>query len=392
MLKLSQTGGEKTGVIGLRLLAPMVIVISFLADVGLRFVPPDRIAFRAWEAVRLLRNADGPFAKNLVYDSNRSHGDLPNLGNLPSRRVFRSEHFTTDDFGFRNTPGAENRPVRIIVVGDSFTAGSGLSDSETLSAQLAEMSQNGVYNCGGDPNWRHVEKLIKRLHLNGGLVIWQISERYDPSSEVEDSVPFHIRIIRSLIPVDSPFYEKLGIVLYMAKGYSTYSPLQIIITRIFRGVQDDKWLPNVSSNEVLWTRLSNGKEMGFLPSEVTHFGIVRSGAPNFFVRLQASVRATGNELMVLMIPDKYNVYYPLLMGSPVRTAEEVTTLGTLAQRLKTSGVPALDLTPAFRQQAASELRNDRYLYLTDDTHWNPIGVRIAAEETLKFLRESGLRY
>lgn len=381
----AQIGRPKMRVIELRFLAPIVIVISFLADVGLRLVPPERIAFRAWEAVTLWPIADGPFTPSMVYHNDRSYGDLSNLGNLPSLRVYRTEHFTTDSFGFRNTPSADNRPVRIIVVGDSFAAGSGLSDSETLAAQLAEMSQNGVYNSGNDQSWRGVEELIKTRHLiNRGLVVWEISERYDLPAQGEDGESFGIRILRSLLPKNlySPFRT--------AQRYALYSPLKIVMTRIFREVQNDRWLPNVSADRLLQKRLSNGREMLFLHSEVANFGIMRPASPDFFVRVQTFIRATGNELLVLMIPDKYNVYHPLLMESPDPPGEESPTLGELARRLRTNGVPALDLTQVFRQQAAASLRNDQYLYWPDDTHWNPAGVKIAAQAIVNFLRESGL--
>lgn len=373
------------GVIELRFLVPTVIAVSFLADVGLRFVPPERIAFRAWEAVRLLPTADGPFTPDMVYRNDRAYGDLPNLGNLPSLRVYRPELFTTDVFGFRRTPVEQNCPVKMIVVGDSFAAGSGLSDSETLSAQLAEMSRSGVYNSGASRSWREVDKLIKRLHLNGGLVVWQISERGEQAGE---GVRFEVRILRSLLAEDSPLYKKAYRALRVASRYWLYSPLEIMMTRVFRTVQDDRWLPNVSADKVLRKRLSNGRDMGFLPSEAENFGKVRFENPDSFVQLRASVRATGNEVLVLMVPDKYGAYYPLFVGSPVPPAEESTTLGTLAQRLQVRGVPALDLTRVFRQRATAALRDGRYLYWTDDTHWNPIGVKIAAEEVLKFLRGS----
>ena len=132
------------GIIKIRFLVPMVIFFSVPADASLRFVPPQRIAFRAWEAAGLSPTAEGPFTPNMVYQNDRSYGDSQISGNAPSRRVYRQEHFTTDAFGFRNTSAAENRPIKFIVVGDSYAAGSAVSDSETLSSQLAEMSQTGA--------------------------------------------------------------------------------------------------------------------------------------------------------------------------------------------------------------------------------------------------------
>jgi hypothetical protein len=40
----------------------------------------------------------------------------------------------------------------------------------------------------------------------------------------------------------------------------------------------------------------------------------------------------------------------------------------------------VDCTPPYRAVAARALAEDRYLYLRDDTHWNPAGVGVAARE------------
>jgi hypothetical protein len=366
----------------------MIISTSLVADVGLRFVPPARMAHRSWEAAFVFPRI-GPFAPNMVYDNDRAYGDLPAMANLPSLRVYRREHFTTDAFGFRNTPSAQNRPIRIIVVGDSFAAGAGLSDSETLSAQLARMGQTGVYNGGATYSWSAAERLIRRLQFKGGLVIWQISERFDAPPEVGADVKFEDRVLSSLLPPDSTGYEIMRTAFRLARGFLKYSPLRIVMTRMFSVFEDGRWLPNASAGNVVLAQVGNGRQMGFFSAEFEKFGKKRPTPPDYFVGLQAAVRATGNEMIVLMVPDKLNVYYPLVKG--FAQPGEYSTLNVLAQNLRKNGVPALDLTPIFRQQAADALRNGQYLYWLDDTHWSPLGVRIAAGEILKFLRESGIQ-
>ena len=394
MSKHPQTGAEMR-FIELRFLVPLVLLVSFIADVGLRFVPPRVLAFRAWEAATMFPAAGGPFTPDLVYHNDRAYGDLPNLGNLPSLRVYRAETFTTDAFGYRYTPSAENRPIKILVIGDSFAAGSGLSDSETLTAQLADMAQTGVYNCGQRMDWVAIENLIQRLNIKGGLVVWQTSER-DTLDVPLDWVSFEVRLLRLLVHADSPSYQRLKVIAERAflvrrqlthfwESFSQYSPAKIVVTRFFKLAENNKWLPNTDARNVLVTRLKNGQEVGFLTTEVEKFGKVRPTNGEFFVQLQAFVRSTGNELLVLMVPDKYNVYYPLLEGSPLPPAEEDTTIGMLSRDLRKDGVPAVDLTPLFREQAAVALRNGHYIYMIDDTHWNAAGVRIAAKEILRFL-------
>src|SRR5450631_51734 len=110
-------------------LIPVLLLATFIADVGLRFVSPQRVAFRAWEPASLYTTKEGWFAPNFHYENDRAYGDLANLGNLPAFRQYRPETFTTDEFGYRNPPraGGYDMPAAI-VVGDSFTAGDGVSD------------------------------------------------------------------------------------------------------------------------------------------------------------------------------------------------------------------------------------------------------------------------
>jgi hypothetical protein len=372
--------------IDLRFLVPLIIFLSFLADAALRFVPPEHVAFRAWEAVGLLPLADGPCTPSMIYHNDRSYGDLPNLGNVPAQRLYRKEDFTTDEYGFRNTPTAENLPLRMITVGDSFIAGCAApSDSETLGGQLAELSHVGVYNAGGNGanNWRCIEKQIKRLAFHGGLVIWELSNAGEQLLIFGNDTRSEVRFFNWLVPKSSPLYDRLRYALRVARNLALYSPLRSLATRAFRSIQDDRWLPNVSAHNVLWKRLRNGHEMGFLGEEMENDKACPP-CPEIFVQLQAALKKTGNELFVVVLPNKYAVYYPLFMD-PHDCKEP--TASALPQSLRAHGIPALDLTAVFRQQATAALQHDQYIYWTDDTHWNTTGVRIAAQEILKTWRE-----
>src|SRR5215510_11131728 len=124
--------------IQLRRLIPLLILATFSLDLGSRILlPPERLAFRGWDAALLFRSGEGPFRPNFSYFNARAYGDLSNLGNVPFIRQYHSESFSTDPDGFRKTLPVGTAPTRILVVGDSFSAGAGLSDNETLCAQIA---------------------------------------------------------------------------------------------------------------------------------------------------------------------------------------------------------------------------------------------------------------
>src|SRR5216684_6753397 len=88
-------------------LVPLVLAVFFAFDVGLRQLPIDLISFRAWEVLTQYAPYDASFEPNLYFRSDVDFGDLANLANMPSVREYRAgTRFTTDSFGFRNTPSS----------------------------------------------------------------------------------------------------------------------------------------------------------------------------------------------------------------------------------------------------------------------------------------------
>ena len=151
-----------------------VVLVCLLLDVSLRFLPPRFIAFRAWEAVQATSPGHGRFTPNMVYRNPRSYGDLANIANRPRLRQYREEVFSIDAAGYRNRGEAVKPFTGILVVGDSFAVGSGVSDSLTLSEQIQEISGRRVYN--GAPT-SSLWELLQHLQMTRGLVVWQLSER-----------------------------------------------------------------------------------------------------------------------------------------------------------------------------------------------------------------------
>jgi hypothetical protein len=76
------------------------------------------------------------------------------------------EGFNTIDHGIRKNRVADSsaRPGGILVVGDSFTAGSEVSDEETWPAQLEGMVQTPVLNAGVG-GWGVDQMVLRAEHL-----------------------------------------------------------------------------------------------------------------------------------------------------------------------------------------------------------------------------------
>lgn len=371
---------------GLRCLIPSLLLATLIADLALRFIPYDRVFYHAWEAAILFATAEGSFARNFRYVSDHSYGDLANLGNRPHFRHYYKEVFTTDEFGFRNSPstGVDEAPAAILI-GDSFAVGASNSDLDTLSAQLtSRLMDRWVYNGGSArPQWKMTEDLIDRLHMHGGLVIWQVSERVRLPVSVHAESPRSPGVAPFAVPSIGEQRSISHIVNVWTDSFLAYSPLRMFFSSGIRKMENGVWFPNPSENLVAVGNLRNGDSMLFLGSEVDNFYQPKYDSPTYLFEIGALVRCTGNEFLVLLVPDKYGVYYPLLRDERRPPPEGESHLNRLEKNLRRLGVPVVNLMSPLRSQAAEDLQSREYNYRLDDTHWNRAGIQTAATEVLR---------
>jgi alginate O-acetyltransferase complex protein AlgJ len=90
-------------------------------------------------------------------------------------------------------------------------------------------------------------------------------------------------------------------------------------------------------------------------------------------RVHVQLAAQDTQLMVLLIPAKSRVY-PEHLGRVHWPAVKQNVYGSVRQRLGAQGVTALDLLPAL---LAAKSQGEVFLHT--DTHWTPLGAKIAAE-------------
>jgi hypothetical protein len=122
--------------------------------------------------------------------------------------------------------------------------------------------------------------------------------------------------------------------------------------------------------------LVNGRQMLFLISELD---TAKGGSPidvRYLQALRERLRAEGNEFLVILVPDKYAVYQPLISGRP--PGDSAVYLNHTEYALRRAGVPVVNLTGPLRQQASELIERGEYNYWVDDSHWNTNGIRRAA--------------
>src|SRR5262249_34708295 len=97
----------------------------------------------------------------------------------------------------------------------------------------------------------------------------------------------------------------------------------------------------------------------------------------YFASLRQRLADRNLRLTVLLVPDKYTVYGPLLENKPVDLGGE-RLLAAIEQELRQTDTPVVNLTQEFQASAAEALGRNEYIYWRDDTHWNPSGIKLAA--------------
>src|ERR1043166_6974772 len=85
-------------------LLPRLIALVFLLDLVARAAPLEPLCFRAWECVTRYPAPASVFQAGMHFESQRTYGNLANMGNFKQYRQYRPQVFTTDEYGFRN-PG-----------------------------------------------------------------------------------------------------------------------------------------------------------------------------------------------------------------------------------------------------------------------------------------------
>jgi hypothetical protein len=357
---------------------PGLIAIAFLLDLAPRFFPLNWLSFRAWEAMVHFHAPCGPLRSEATYENNTSYGDLAAMGNLPQLRRYHREFFSTDSYGYRRNQSMDgtSRPYRALLLGDSMSMGSSVSDGDTLSSQLERKLGVGVYN-GASPDNALTEAdrilmIARRLRIGEGTVVYQYLGR--------TSLPTLYDVSSSESATCNSWWD---VWTDYSVQFFKVSPMQIVAQRLFKRLQNDLILPNIFRKKVVKKTLTNGATMLFVPIDVNRYGRNRSIQLEGIKYLSDTLAKHRLKLLVVLTPDKYTVYEPLLEDADNNNRTEAIYLDRVEAALKEAHIPVINLTGYLRQKARESLDRNEYIYWDDDSHWNPHGIDLAADEIVR---------
>ncbi len=323
---------------------------------------------------------------------------------------------TTDANGFRNVNILPQYDM--VAVGDSFVAGSNVSDEQTWSALLASATGQTIYNLGvggsGPPVYLS-NYVYFGLKLKPRVALFMI---YEGNDFKEDVV-----LVDSNAVSEPPLRQRIGD--HFSQAFDS-SPVTTGLDRL----SHDLFEKLGSTRPVPQYR----EKLGFMPIAVTHGEVTRhySFDPKRAVYLNysekeftesAEWKATAKILEQIIALNREHGIKPVFIYAPStphvvmplvkdkipaeqfhyfmsRRQKRLPPAAELMQQFydnldteqnvvfafcRTHNIDCVALTEALQRETANGVQT----YFSYDQHWTPDGQRIAAETIEKFLREKG---
>ncbi|HKV09926.1 MAG TPA: GDSL-type esterase/lipase family protein [Thermoanaerobaculia bacterium] len=301
--------------------------------------------------------------------------------------VWEGVRYRYDRNGFRNA--ADVSGADVVVIGDSFIEGWGVTADELVTSRLAaDLGQARVVNLG--QSWYGPQQELEVLRryalpLHPRTCVWsffegndlQDVERYTAASKVwpELSRRNHSFFLRSFT---KNALHRLRRVLEAGLGEDATGTLGYP-SGVFRqrGGADVRMFFEYKAHRLT-------------PAEERALGEVR----RVVGEAGRLCRARGAELLVVFVPTKDRVYKRLCRFKP--EAEPLRWKSNdlprrIAAVAEEAGASFLDLTPGFAERAV----RGEVLYFPRDSHWSPAGHKVAAAAIARAVRgkaEPGFRH
>ena len=370
-------------IIGLLTSAVAGLVALAAVDLAARPLLRDQLYYRP-EDVYKNRLQELPalsiFDRNVNY-SGQTWGDLAAMTTQDSLREVRQVDFRTDDYGFRNDPSYYDttKPLDLIILGDSFGAGTGTSQEEVWAALFHDKYGLNTYNLSmpGYAPWNELimfKRELPRLKIGPRTtVLWAVFGGND----------FDEPCFADLDPKPVGFSKRLSVQI---QTFWRRSPLKMIAQRALIGLSSQ-----ISRDSAMVATLPDGRSILCYSQYVRHdrrsLDEVRQ-LPNLpklrlvFEDMSKVTKEAGIKVLVAGLPTSYSIYgWVLDRTEPWQNTDTVIPVSILmAEMCRENGFDYVDLEPRMLSEARRLYeRSGELLWWRDDTHWNKYGHALAAQ-------------
>jgi hypothetical protein len=297
--------------------------------------------------------------------------------------------FTTDRAGLRNP--TLHAPPRVVVLGDSFIAGVGLSDEETLPARLTAILGEQVYNFGAQgvealPLFLADQRFAKyppkvavyapsledldKIELPKPMTREEFEEHERRQLEHENSpvtralavhhaISERIERVRTVIDRDNGLGH-LAKQLVHGTRYRLFGPPNAIVV-------DGEWALVETLAEQRLFETPEQRELDRVVENIARFAAI--------------MQERGTAFVFCPIPGSGSIYTELFPPEDRARVAEPSFLQLLRERVAARGIRVIDLETPFKRERSP------YLYLRDDTHWTPRTVELTAGIVAPVIRD-----
>jgi alginate O-acetyltransferase complex protein AlgJ len=325
--------------------------------VELFILPIDYFTLRPWESlvVQNVQVMDGPF-----YPNQKVHQIVAGeIAPHSPYAVFKPEDWVTDKYGYRNRNVKESPEV--VLIGDSFVAGSGLTQDNILSEALERRINKEVYSYApAHPGFLTTFLLDKRFKkAPPKTVVFSRAERWllDLPAVNESSLKEKLRAYIGTFTNKNPALAQLVVTFDRIEKWPMYRYFRAKLDRLF--IQKEY---NLHQGELFLYGESVNKEVP--EAEIQRLS-------NIIEEYANVVRARGMRFIFMPAPNKESIYYQLLPSQ-----KQANFLPRLLEELDGRGVEVVNLQQPFIN---SYYHQGILLFPKDDNHWNKNGVNIAAD-------------
>jgi hypothetical protein len=314
-------------------------------------LPLNKFTYRPWEA--LIYNSKNGLAFPFYPNQSLIMNSVGDLCHHTQNEVIKYENWNTDKLGYRNDKFIKKADV--LFLGDSFIAGSGLSQDSTITSQLRQKENVLVYNMAPS-NFNEFISLINLGIIDKpNLIVYGIVEKSIPaplsltSFKYDESNANVTSILKDRI-------TRLYLIKYLKSRISKQKGIGI------RGKESEMYF-------------LNGKDQYY------HYDKINEIAETI-IQYKNYCDSIGVNFIFLPLPNKETVYYK---NVPINNQPNYIT--KLDSILYKKGVITINTQKILNAEV-----NNKLLYHIDDTHWNSNGVNMVVNELIKKARTHNIVY
>lgn len=338
------------------ILALIIFSLPVFIYFALNYFLVNTIAYRPWEAVSFYQSIPylGNFYPNSVIDMT-SVGDLCHH---TEHAVQKNEYWKTDNLGYRNYKFIDQPDI--LFIGDSFFAGSGLTQSNTIDNSVKQVLDNKieVYNMAPSTMSKFDLLLKNGIVKRPKLIVFSNSERHDIEAFYKIDLNLGQNELRKKIQNSS----RVVIIDKLKRFYLFRYLFARAIGKSGSGIAG-AGISNMyfyKGRNVIKKNIDEAQKIA-----------------DKIVSYKNYCDSIGVSFLYVPMPDKESVYYDFI---PLN--EQPTYLFKLDSILQKAKVPIINTLEIYNNYRKM---NTDLLYQLDDTHWNSNATNLISKEiTIKY--------